>query len=349
MFSLRTYIIFFALSIFPYLYGMQSTPLIEAVRNKNIELVKLLLAENVNVNEQNSRERVALHYAVEDNNLEIVKLLLEQKDIDANIQDDLQNTPLHLLWLAEGDPSRKEILQLFLAKKANLNTHNRQGRTFLHQEIYRLCSASEIQMLLNNGADPIIRTYQDETALDLSFADQSYLPTIKLLIKPSLLCNIYDRTDGSYHLLPDTPFNQGLLYIIEDKPDKLLLFLSEVSSIINQQDELGATLLMYAAALARLECVKVLLNKNADPLIRTKYGKTAKKCIQHILDYHTTKPILNEEEHLNYLHIITLLDRAIAVRYTSFMHVATKTALPQIPLDLLKVIFPFFIMSHLYK
>lgn len=68
-------------------------PLITAVFTKNLELVKLLLSNNILVNESDQKGKTALHHAVLLNLEEIVKELLNYK-ADALILDAYGQSPL---------------------------------------------------------------------------------------------------------------------------------------------------------------------------------------------------------------------------------------------------------------
>jgi ankyrin repeat protein len=56
-------------------YGSNKTLLTEAVEGNNIQLVKLLLEKNVEINEPNYFDQTALEIAKENNYLEIIELL----------------------------------------------------------------------------------------------------------------------------------------------------------------------------------------------------------------------------------------------------------------------------------
>jgi len=76
----------------------------QAVTDSNLELVKSLIQDNVNINAQNSDGRTPLHLAVDTRHtyvmnpihLAIIDELLKVPHIQVNIQDREGNTPLHL-------------------------------------------------------------------------------------------------------------------------------------------------------------------------------------------------------------------------------------------------------------
>ncbi|MBU1086546.1 MAG: ankyrin repeat domain-containing protein [Candidatus Omnitrophica bacterium] len=141
------------------------TALMLAAYNGHIEIVKLLLAHNAEVNAQRFDLGVtALHAAVQGNNLEIVKLLVKHNAL-INVVSSTGITPLMLAaengWL--------DISCFLIAQKALLNACNDEGYTALmlaanrgHLEI--------VKLLIESGAVLDITTNQGSSAFDL--ADQ---------------------------------------------------------------------------------------------------------------------------------------------------------------------------------
>jgi cytohesin len=72
-----------------------SCPLVDAIGEKNIEMVRLLLEWGANVNTEGGATRVPLIKAVETGNIDIVRLLLEQDGINVNATHDITPT---LTW-----------------------------------------------------------------------------------------------------------------------------------------------------------------------------------------------------------------------------------------------------------
>ena len=100
------------------------TPLIDAIRNSQIEIVKILLhRKDILVNKpssgcQNDRQNTPLHHAVSVNS-EILRLLLKHDDIDVNISNDDSDTPLH--YAIRYSRVIANIKEILLHKSIDLN------------------------------------------------------------------------------------------------------------------------------------------------------------------------------------------------------------------------------------
>lgn len=118
--------------------AMEETALIIAVKKNNIEMVRLLLKLGrgyVNLNYQDSKGNTALHYALDSGDpkkgLDILKLLLE-RNTDVNIANRLGGTPLHFVATKEDDKMMQALCDV---EGINLNKQNNRdygGNTPLH-------------------------------------------------------------------------------------------------------------------------------------------------------------------------------------------------------------------------
>ncbi|WP_339043682.1 ankyrin repeat domain-containing protein [Spiroplasma endosymbiont of Apeira syringaria] len=119
------------------------SPLYYAVNNNNIEIVKLLLENDADINEQDINGCAPLHWAIECNNIEIVKLLLEN-DADINAQEKSLATPLHLSIYT----NNFDMIKLLLEKGADLNIKDIGEFTTLNVLLKKYNISSEISQLL---------------------------------------------------------------------------------------------------------------------------------------------------------------------------------------------------------
>ena len=71
------------------------------------------------------------------------------------------------------------------------------------------------------------------------------------------------------------PFGDAHQSLVAGDLDSVLLSITMGAISVNTQDEDGYTLLHYAAQLGSLPAVSALLERGADPSLKTKDGKTA--------------------------------------------------------------------------
>jgi ankyrin repeat protein/Zn-dependent protease with chaperone function len=112
--------------------GQARPPLHEATVAWDIEKIKSLLSQGVDVNARDNLGRTALHCACAkfDTPSDEIARLLITRGADVNARDNDGNTPLHVA-AGEWDIS-KDLLDLLLAKGADINARNDDGQTPLH-------------------------------------------------------------------------------------------------------------------------------------------------------------------------------------------------------------------------
>jgi len=102
--------------------------LCDAVRTGNVELVKILLASGVDVNDKNNDGNTTLHVAARYGHKEIVQFFLVA-GIEVNARNNDNLTPLH--FAAAGDCI--EVVKALLAARAEVNARDNDGKvTPLH-------------------------------------------------------------------------------------------------------------------------------------------------------------------------------------------------------------------------
>ncbi len=100
------------------------TPLMDAVINKNTEIVRMIIQRGANVNLQDSRGLSALHFAAQNYLLDIAQILL-QNQARVDIQDIHGNTPLNDAVF--NSMEKGEMIKLLLAKGADKDLKNKHG------------------------------------------------------------------------------------------------------------------------------------------------------------------------------------------------------------------------------
>ena len=159
-----------------------STPLIEAARTNNTEIVKLLLEANVSVDETNSDKATALHIAAvaAGKSHEIIKLLLEvNADIDACREGHI--TPLMYAVMQKCESNILTLLKH--GADATIN-HYWCGfhKCILYEATLSGASIEVIQALCEAGADIDYKDVFDRTPLYAALITNN-VDVIKCLIK----------------------------------------------------------------------------------------------------------------------------------------------------------------------
>ena len=140
----------------------------------SIKIAMLLLEHGANIHARNYLGDTPLHIAVINGNIEIVMFLLEHvADVDARTSESW--TPLHTA--AETD--NIEAAKLLLEQGANIYARTSYGCTPLHIAAYN-SSAGAIMLHQEHGASFHARTYDGLTPLHIA-ARNGHIETAKLL------------------------------------------------------------------------------------------------------------------------------------------------------------------------
>jgi ankyrin repeat protein len=143
-------------------YG--KTPLDLAIDNQNLDIVKLLVAQdNIDINALNEVKKTPLHLAVESGNIDIVTVLLSNPNIQIDIKDDVDNTPLHTAILEEN----KDIVKALIDTGADVNIVDGFSQTPLHLAV-ESGNIDIVRALIDAGADVNIVDGLDKTPLHLA-------------------------------------------------------------------------------------------------------------------------------------------------------------------------------------
>ncbi len=168
--------------------------LLNAVHQQNLHVVKMLIGNGADLDQQNERGRTPLMIATYNNDLDIAKVLIET-GADVNIQDDMQNSP----FLYAAEEGYLEILQLATKAGADPTIIDRNGNTALipaaeHGNVKVLhWLLSEIQIDVNHinnlGWTALLE------AIILGDGSKKYQECVKLLLQNKANPNIADK-DG---------------------------------------------------------------------------------------------------------------------------------------------------------
>ncbi len=151
--------------------------LIQAVKRQNVESVRVLLKQHVDVNAAQGDGTTALHWAADLDNLAIADLLI-RAGARSNAANDLGATPL---YLACGNRSVSMVDRLLVAG-ANPNAKLLNGETVL-MTCARTGEPKTVKALLVHGADAKAKEPEhDQTAL-MWAAAQSHPEAVGMLIE----------------------------------------------------------------------------------------------------------------------------------------------------------------------
>lgn len=162
---------------FSQLHAQANDEFLDAVRDGNLEKVKVLLKTKVNLNATDSREMTPLLLSSADNNLDMVKVLVEGGADVNRKHKETGKTPL-IYAAANG---HVDILRYLLSRPGIIvNAKDKEGKTALIHAVF-YARKDAISILLDNKANPNARTNVDESAL--GFALKGGRPEIVNLLK----------------------------------------------------------------------------------------------------------------------------------------------------------------------
>lgn len=151
--------------------------LVDAVKEKNADLVLTLLKEHVNVNAAEGDGATALHWAVYQDDASLVTLLIRY-GANVNAANDLGVTPLLLACTNRDDG----MVEKLLAAGANANQRTVAGESVL-MNCSRTGSNGAVKALLEHGADVSAKeNFDQQTALMWAVAEK-HSDVVKTLLE----------------------------------------------------------------------------------------------------------------------------------------------------------------------
>lgn len=269
------------------------TPLMNAIRGREIEAVKILLEHNADVTKiKDNSGRNAFFWAAVLDELEMLKLF-EKYNPDYNESDNYGSNALFF--------TRKvETVNYLLKNGADINKKNKSGRTPLIQHSLAYENQDHVKFLLEKGAD--INAQDNEGVTTLMFAVQTdKTKIIDICLSEKADINIKDNEGKTalFHTISSFGILENVKSMTEnmfgdyartdyvknymnqkkmeetDTAIRLIKLLVSNGADINAQDNKGNTLLMYAIALRNEPLINEILKLNPDVNIKNKEGKTA--------------------------------------------------------------------------
>ena len=214
--------------------------LIQAVRSKNIESVRALIKQRVDVNAPQGDGATALHWAAHLDDLAMADLLI-RSGARVNAANDDGATPLHLACMNRG----ASMVERLLAAGANANAKLLNGETVL-MTCARTGDAQAVKALLVHGADVNAREPEHDQSALMWAAAQSHPEAVRLLVETGADIRARSRT------YPQTVVGEQTQRAGRE----------ELSYTVLRG---GGTPLLFAARAGDVESAKVLLAAGADP------------------------------------------------------------------------------------
>jgi ankyrin repeat protein/beta-lactamase regulating signal transducer with metallopeptidase domain len=213
----------------------------KAVADRNIELVRRLLAEGADVNAKNQRDMTPLEWGLFRDSLtkEVAELLIEN-GADVNVQGDDGWTPLHSA--IDAGP-KEDIVEVLVRKGADVNLTTKEGETPLHYAV-KMGDIDIVKLLLDKGAEFNVKDQDGWTALRRAvFSGRNDM--VRLFLEKG-------ADTSSFHM---AAFVGDL--------DRVKSFIDRGTEV-DTKDEIGWTALFWAACGGQQEVAEFLIAKNAD-------------------------------------------------------------------------------------
>ncbi len=247
--------------------------LIDAVRAKNLERVRTLLTERVNVNAPQNDGATALHWAVHLDDLPTVDTLI-RAGARADVADDTGATPLYLACVNRN----AAVVSRLLAAGANANAALLTGETVL-MTCSRVGEAASVRALLRRGALINAReSAHNQTAL-MWAAAQSHPDVVGALLEKGADVRARSR-EYAQTVTSEVTQRAGreeLNYVVPRGGSTAILFaarsgdaesarlLIAAGADVNDALPDGASALVVAAHSGHRQVATLLLDKGANP------------------------------------------------------------------------------------
>lgn len=143
--------------------SQQMTPLLIAAENGNLSMADILLSYGANVAKTDADQRCALHLAARSGNAGFCEFLLDKSDIDINVRDKQNWTPLHHACARE----KTHVVKTLIERGADLTAVDDEGYTPLHRAMAeRSDDIIDVYVqTLGNQADFDVLSQQGDTPL----------------------------------------------------------------------------------------------------------------------------------------------------------------------------------------
>ena len=276
-------------------------------QEQGASIAQLLIEHGVNVNARKKNSFTSLHLAAFRGSVEVAQVLLNH-GADAKLEAEHGETALHMVSRGEYDTQEQgaATTRLLLECGVDVNARENGGLTSLHEAAFN-GKIEVAQVLLNHGANALLKTEEGETPLHMvsrgRFDSQERgAGTARLLLKhgvdvdarrkdswTSLHCAAFNgRVDIAQVLFDhganaklETKQGETALHIVsrgkydsEEHGVSLARLLLEHGVDVHAQSTFFSTALHHAAMSGRLNIVQLLLDRDANPSAETDQGRT---------------------------------------------------------------------------
>ncbi|ACE06276.1 hypothetical protein Aasi_0909 [Candidatus Amoebophilus asiaticus 5a2] len=275
-----------------------------AGNEKKIE--ELLQIPEIDINIKNENEETPLHEAAKSNNSAVIKLLLDQENIQVNHKDKQGYTPLSI---AVEQNSRLATLALLQVEGIDINTKNKWGNSPLHLAIQK-DNQELVEDLIAKGANVNATNNYGITPLHIATKVANTRNVALLLAEGANINRMDEKGNTSLHIA------------VEKGKEQVLELLLATRANVKMIDKRGLTPLHKAALASNKLAIQALLARKAEVNAEDMHGNTPlhkavekgdKEAIQALLAVKEIKLYAKDNDGNTPLHIAVLKGNEEAV------------------------------------
>ena len=224
-------------------------PILIAAEEGHIEIVKLLLEHNADIDCQDDQGRTPLLIAAEKGNIEMVEILL-QRGANIDLQDKEGRTPLLIAAYEESIG----MVELLSKHRVDIDHRDNKGYTPLSLAILKE-DIKMVKLLLEHNADIDYQDDQDQTPLFIAIFKED-IEMVELLLEHNANINLQDKLGQTPLLIATQKGGERIVELLLENSAKNG---SAREAAINQIDSKGKNLLDIAIENNQYSIAKLLI------------------------------------------------------------------------------------------